>query len=59
MVTEMIQEYVYASNNAERKKAERKCRKHGISKKELEVMAWEYLEDLGYGLEVIRNEENQ
>lgn len=39
--------YVYAATKKEKGRAERNCRKLGIDKHTLDVMAAEYLEDTG------------
>lgn len=48
MLTELVTEYLYAETKAERRKAERDCRRLGIGKTELKMMAASLLEDSGH-----------
>lgn len=47
MLSDMIAAYVYAANAKEKDRAERNCRRLGIDKATLEIMAAEYVNDLG------------
>ena len=47
MLTDMILAYVNATTKKEQERAERDCRKLGIDKRTLDIMAAEFLEDEG------------
>lgn len=47
MLSDMIAAYVYAANAKEKSKAECNCRRLGIDKRTLDIMAAAYLEDEG------------
>lgn len=50
MLSDMIAAYVYAANAKEKDRAERNCRRLGIDKATLEIMAAEFVNDLGVSI---------